>query len=158
MRRLAVLFVIVAHALVVSTSTAMAQAQSASLEMAANSNRVVLGEPVTFTITKTNPLSSDHPQAGRDWIVRDFLPAGVEFVSATPSQGSCAVYGRAELGVPYNPTNGYDSDVVECELGSIPSEGSATIDVTATPEAVEEITNIAADFSEAIAKATVVVE
>ncbi len=56
MRRLAVLFVIVEHALVVSSGTAMAQAQSASLEMVANSNRVVLGEPVTFTITKTDPL------------------------------------------------------------------------------------------------------
>jgi hypothetical protein len=68
------------------------------------------------------------------------------------------VYGRAELVVPYNPTNGYDSDVVECELGSIPSGDSATIDVTVTPEAVGKITNIAADFSEAMAKATVVVE
>jgi uncharacterized repeat protein (TIGR01451 family) len=86
--------------------TAMAQTRSASLEMAASSNRAALGEPVTFTITKTNPLLSDHPQAGRDWIVRDFLPAGVEFVSAIPSQGFCAVYHRAELGVPYNPTNG----------------------------------------------------
>jgi uncharacterized repeat protein (TIGR01451 family) len=158
MRRLALLFVLVGHALVVSTGTAMAQAQSASLEMAASSDRAVLGEPVTFTITKTNTLPSDHPQAGRDWIVRDFLPAGVEFVSATPSQGSCAVYGRVELGVPYNPTNGYDSDVVECELGSIPSGDSATIDVTVTPEVVGEITNIAADFSEAMAKATVLVE
>jgi uncharacterized repeat protein (TIGR01451 family) len=158
MRRLAILFVIVGHALVVSASTAMAQVQSGSLEMAADSDRVVLGEPVTFTITKTNPLPSDHPQAGRDWIVRDFLPAGVELVSATPSQGSCAVYSRAELGVPYNPTNGYDSDVVECDLGSIPSGGSATIDVTVAPKALGEITNIAADFSEATAKATVAVE
>src|SRR5215210_1699184 len=98
MRRLAVLFVIVGHTLIVSTGTAMAQ--GASMEMTANSNRVVIGEPVTFTITKTNPLLPDHPQAGRDWIVRDFLPAGVEFVSATPNQGSCAVYGRAELGIP----------------------------------------------------------
>jgi uncharacterized repeat protein (TIGR01451 family) len=95
MRRLAILFVIVGHALLVGTGTATAQVQSASLTMVANSDRVLLGEPVTFTITKTNPLPSDHPQVGRDWTVRDFLPAGVEFVSATPSQGSCAVYGRA---------------------------------------------------------------
>lgn len=158
MRRLAVLLVIVGSALVVSTGTAIAQTQSASLEMTADSDRVVLGETITFTITKTNPLPSDHPQAGRDWIVRDFLPAGVEFISATPSQGSCAVHGRAELGVPYNLTNGYGSDIVECDLGSIASGGSATVDVTVTPGAVGEITNIAADFSEAIAKATVVVE
>ena len=158
MRRLAILFVIVGHALVVSTGTVIAQAQSGSLEMAADSDRVVLGEPVTFTITKTNPLPSDHPQAGRDWIVRDFLPAGVELVSATPSQGSCAVYGRAELGALYNLTNGYDSDVVECDLGSVPPGGSAKIDVTVTPKTLGEITNIAADFSEATATATVVVE
>jgi uncharacterized repeat protein (TIGR01451 family) len=158
MRRLAILFVIVGHALIVGTGTATAQVQSASLTMVANSDRVLLGEPVTFTITKTNPLPSDHPQVGRDWTVRDFLPAGVEFVSATPSQGSCAVYGRAELGIPYNPTNGYDSDVIECDLGSIPSGGSATIDVTVTPEVPGEITNIAADLSEATAEATVTVE
>jgi uncharacterized repeat protein (TIGR01451 family) len=107
MRRLAIVIVIDGHVLVVSTGAAMAQAQSASLEIADDSNTIVLGGPVTFTIKKSNPLPSDHPQAGRDWIVRDFLPAGVEFVSATPSQGSCAVYGRAELGIPYNPTNGY---------------------------------------------------
>lgn len=68
------------------------------------------------------------------------------------------MYGRADLGVTYNPTNGYDSDVVECDLGSIPSGGSAKVDVTVTPEAVGEMTNIAADFSEAMAEATVVVE
>ena len=62
MRRLAVLLVIVGHALVVSTGAAMAQAQSESLEMTADPDRVVLGETVTFTITKTNPLPSDHPQ------------------------------------------------------------------------------------------------
>ena len=158
MRRLAVLFVIVGHTLIVSAGTAMAQVQSASLEMVADSDRVVLGEPVTFSITKTSSLPSDHSQAGRDWIVRDFLPAGVELTSATPSQGSCAVYDRAELGVPYNPTNGYDSDVVECDLGSIPSGNSATVDVTVTPKVLGEITNIAADLSEATAEATVVVE
>lgn len=158
MRRLAILFAIVGYALVVSIGTAIAQAQSTSLKMTADSNMAVPGEPVTFNITKINPLPSDHPQAGRDWLVRDFLPADVEFASAIPSQGSCATYGRAELGVAYNFTNGYDSDVVECHLGSIPSGGSATVDVTVTPEAVGEITNIAADLSEATAKATVVVE
>jgi hypothetical protein len=68
------------------------------------------------------------------------------------------VHGRAELGLPYNPTNGYDSEVVECDLGSIPSGGSATVDVIVTPEVIGEIMNIAADFSEATAETTVVVE
>jgi hypothetical protein len=134
----------------------MKQAQSASLEMAAHSERVVLGEPVTFTITQTNPLPFDRPQARRDWIVRSFLPEGIEFVWAT-YPGSCAVYGRAELGVPYNPTNGHATDIVECDVGNIPSGGSATVGVPVTQETVGEITNTAADSSEAAAKATVVV-
>ena len=62
---------------------------------------------------------------------------------------------REELGIPYNPTNGYDSDVVQCDLGVIPSGGLATIDVTVTPTIPGEITNYAADTGESQASATV---
>ena len=58
------------------------QTQSASLEMATRPNRVILGEPVTFTITKTNLLPSD-----LEWSVRDILSESVEFVSAALSRG-----------------------------------------------------------------------
>ena len=63
MRRLAILFAIVGYALVVSIGTAIAQAQSTSLKMTADSNRVVLGEPVTFNITN-QPLAF-RPPTGR---------------------------------------------------------------------------------------------
>jgi uncharacterized repeat protein (TIGR01451 family) len=108
------------------------------------------GEPASFTITKTNLAPSD-----LEWSVRDFLPANTEFVSATSSQGSCALASREELGIPYNPTNGHDSDVVQCDLGVIPSGGLATIDVTVTPTIPGEITNYAADTGESQASATV---
>ena len=67
------------------------------------------------------------------------------------------MYGWAELSVPYNPTNGHATDIVECDVGNIPSGGSATVGVPVTQETVGEITNTAADSSEAAAKATVVV-
>ena len=82
-------------------------------------------------------------------------PASTEFVLATPSQGSCALVSREEPGIPYNPTNGYDSDVVQCDLGVIPSGGSVTIDVTVTSTTPGEITNYAADTGESQASATV---
>ncbi len=144
---------VLALAITIAVSAAnTAQAQSASLDMIAYPEVVATGEPVTFTITKTNLLPHDS-----DWYVRDFLPAGVEFVSATSSQGECALWSRAELGVPYNPTNGYDSDVVQCDLGTIPSGELATMDVTVTPTVPGEITNWAADNGQSQASSTVIV-
>ena len=150
MRRSALLFAVVGVGLILTVGTARAHAQSASLEMTAAPERVLPGEPVSFTITKTNLVPSD-----LEWSVRDFLPASTEFVSANSSQGSCALASREELGIPYNPTNGYDSDVVQCDLGVIPSGGLATIDVTVTPTIPGEITNYAADTGESQASATV---
>lgn len=148
MRRSALLFALVGVGLILAAGTA--QAQSASLEMTATPERIVPGEPVTFTITKTNLVPSD-----LEWSIRDYLPASTEFVSATPSQGSCALVSREEQGILYNPTNGYDSDVVQCDLGVIPSGGSVTIDVTVTSTTPGEITNYAADTGESQASATV---
>ena len=138
---------------VLAAGMAQAQVQNASLEMTANSDTAAVGEPLTFTITKTNLLPNDFT-----WYVRDFLPAGVEFVSATSSQGDCALKSRAELGIPYNPTNGYDSDVVHCDLGTILSGETATIDITVSQTAAGKITNYAADNGENLAHATVTVE
>ncbi len=136
MRRLSSLFVAVSAVLALTTGAA--SAQSASLEMTAHPDRIVLGEPVTFTITKTNLLPSD-----LEWSVRDILPESVEFVSATSSQGTCALL--------------EDSNVVQCDLGTIPSGESATMDVTVTPTIPGEITNYAADRGESLASASVTV-
>ena len=107
--------------------------------MTADPVSVAVGEPVTFTIEKTNVLPSD-----LEWSVRDHLPESMEFVSATPSQGTCALSGG--------------TNVVQCELGLIPSRGQATIDITATPNTLGEITNYVADNGENEASATVMVE
>ena len=127
-----------------------AQAQDSSLTMTAEPPEVTVGEPVTLTITKTNNLPSDH-----DWQVRDFLPTGVEFASATSSQGSCAPYSATELGIPPTDVNG--SGVVQCDLGTIPSGYSATMEITIVPTVQGEITSYAADIGENLARATVVV-
>ncbi len=57
----------------------------------------------------------------------DTLPGGVNFVSATPSQGSCSRVGG----------------VVTCSLGSLPSQVGAVITVTVTPPTPGFLTNIA---------------
>ena len=116
-----------------------AQVQNSSLGMTASLDRVAVGEPVTFTITKTNVLPSD-----QDWSVRDHLPTGVEFVSATSSQGTCALQ--------------EGSNVVQCDLGIIPSGGTATMDIAVVPTVPGDIANYAADNGQSQAAATVTVE
>ena len=107
--------------------------------MVASHYRVAVGEPITFTITKTNFLPSD-----RDWSVRYFLPAGVKFDSADSSQGTCALQAS--------------SNVVQCGLGVIPPGGSASMDITVIPTVSGQITNYAADVGENQASKTIVVE
>lgn len=136
-RTITVLALAAMIAVLLAASTA--QAQSDSLKMMASSDRVALGEPVTFTITKTNLLPSD-----LEWSVRDHLPQSMEFVAATSSQGTCTLLGS--------------SNVVQCDLGTIPFGESATMDITVTPTIPGEITNYAADTGESLASATVLVE
>ena len=61
-----------------------------------------VGDTVTFTVT----LSNNGPDAATDAQVTDLLPAGLTFVSATPSQGrttprpACGPWGRSTSGRP----------------------------------------------------------
>jgi uncharacterized repeat protein (TIGR01451 family) len=73
---------------------------------------VVAGNNVTYTLTVTNLGPSD--AAGV--LVTDTLPGSVTFVSATPSQGSCA----------------QAAGVVTCPLGTIANGGTATITIVVT--------------------------
>ncbi len=92
----------------------------------------VLGAPdpvpfsanVTFTVTVTN-LASGSGSATSVQLI-DTLPAGVTFVSATPSQGTCS--GTA---------------VVTCALGSMANGGSATVTIVAKVMATGSLTNVA---------------
>ena len=87
----------------------------------ANSPRVSAGENITYTITVAN----NGPDSATDVMATDALPAGLGFVSATPSQGSCFEMGGT----------------VECDLGTIADQGTATIDLVVQPLAPGEYEN-----------------
>jgi hypothetical protein len=72
-------------------------------------------------------VANGGPESGTDVVVTDTLPATVTFVSAAPSQGSC----------------GQAGGVVTCNLGTIFSEASATIDIVVKPTQAGVITNTA---------------
>ncbi len=83
-----------------------------------------VGQPFTLTIEVTNGSASQ--LVG----LKDFLPPEMTFVSATPSQGTCGM-------------GHHDHNTVECTLGELPTGGSATVDIVATPTAPGDATNTA---------------
>jgi uncharacterized repeat protein (TIGR01451 family) len=93
---------------------------------------VSVGEPVTFHLAVTN----DEPNAISPVEVIDDLPEGVQFVSASSSQGQCT----------YDPSHGVNGDV-RCNLGNLPAGGTAEVDVVVVPQGVPQeqgvITNLA---------------
>jgi len=74
------------------------------LQKTASKQVVRAGETFTYTLTVTNAGPSSATQV----VVRDPLPAGVQLVSVTASQGSCAVGGE-----------------IVCSLGRISADASA---------------------------------
>ena len=83
-----------------------------------------LGQAVTYTVTVTNA----GPATATNVTANDFLPAGLAFVSATPSQGAPAT------------VNG---TLVSDNLGTIAPGASATLTIVATATATGTITNAA---------------
>jgi uncharacterized repeat protein (TIGR01451 family) len=75
-----------------------------------NSTTLTTGNSVTYTITVTN----NGPATATNVIVTDDLPAGLAFVSATPSQGTCNA-----------------ADPISCNIGTLNNGASATISVVA---------------------------
>ena len=89
------------------------QTRNADLAVAKSGSpaTVAVGANVTYTITVTN----NGPESADDVRLSDPIPAGMTFVSATPSQGTCT--GTA---------------LVSCTLGAIASGSSATLTVVVT--------------------------
>ena len=78
-------------------------------------NPVVIGSNLVYTITVTN----FGPNAGKDVVMSQVLPASVIFLSAVSSQGSCS----------------YVGGTVTCDLGAMDPGTTATINVAVTTTA-----------------------
>jgi large repetitive protein len=98
-----------------------AQNADLSLTKTVSSGTPVLGANVTFTLT----VSNAGPDAATGVVVSDPLPAGLVFVSSTPSQGA------------------YDAATGLWAVGVIPVGASRTLDVVAMVNAIEAISNVA---------------
>jgi len=83
---------------------------------------VIVGNNLTYTITVAN----GGPGPATDVTMTDTLPPTVNFVSATPSQGSCS-----------------GTTTVSCNLGSLANGGAATVSIVVTPTQAGGISNTA---------------
>ena len=79
------------------------------------------GQTVTYTLTVQN----SGPDDSNGVVVTDTLPAGVNYESATPSQGTCSQL----------------SGTVTCKLGALANSDSATVDVKLNTSNSGTITN-----------------
>ncbi|MCL4870954.1 MAG: DUF11 domain-containing protein [Anaerolineae bacterium] len=87
----------------------------------ASAAEVMVGEPITYTLTITNLGTF----TATNVLVTDTLPAGVSYVSTVPSQGSCQQV----------------AGVVQCNLGQMLNQASASIIVVVTATQPGEAVN-----------------
>lgn len=105
------------YAVAVGAAVDLAASQSAT------PGTVATGQPLTYTILVTNR----GPSVASSVTLSNSLAAGVSFVSASASQGSCSSPGAT----------------VTCALGNLPPGVAATATVVVTPGAAGTITNVA---------------
>ncbi len=98
-----------------------------SIEKTASSSSIEIGKNVTYTLTINN-IAVDPEAIATEVSITDELPAGLTFVSATPSIGTCSE----------------NSGAVTCDLGDIAvGDPSVTVDIIAKTTKTGNITNSA---------------
>ena len=93
-----------------------------SVTKSASPNPGQVGTNITYRITVTN----DGPAQATNVTLIDTLPSGVNFVSASVTQGTC---------------NG--TSTVNCAMGTLPAGSSAVASIVVTPSAVGQVNNTA---------------
>jgi uncharacterized repeat protein (TIGR01451 family) len=83
---------------------------AADLAIVKTMGKAQAGQPLTYTLAVTNA----GPSAASAVTVKDSLPAGTTFKSASPSQGTCSASGQT----------------VTCQLGPLAAGGSAQVSIT----------------------------
>jgi large repetitive protein len=83
---------------------------AADLSIVKTMGKAQAGQPLTYTLAITNK----GPSTASAVTVKDTLPAGTTFKTAAPSQGTCGAIGQE----------------VTCNLGALPSGGSAQVSIT----------------------------
>jgi uncharacterized repeat protein (TIGR01451 family) len=85
---------------------------------------VTVGSQFSYTITVTN----SGPEAATGVLLEDTIPNEVDYVSATPSQGTCELQG---------------SKKVNCQLGNLASNANATVELRVTAAREGTVSNTA---------------
>jgi len=106
-----------------TASTTVNPAADLSMTKSDTPDPVLVGQKLTYTVSLTN----NGPSAATGVTVTDTLPPSVAFVSATPTQGSCAQSGGT----------------VTCSIGKLANGATATVTIVVTPGAAGTITNTA---------------
>jgi uncharacterized repeat protein (TIGR01451 family) len=99
----------------------MSSAADISIQAVDSPDPVTVGGTVTYALT----LRNDGPWTAFGVVLTSTLPSGVNFVSASASQGQCA----------------HSNDVVNCALGAIGIGGTANISIVGSPTVVGVATN-----------------
>jgi len=81
--------------------------------------------PVAEDLLYTVQVGNNGPANATNVTITDILPGSVNYVSATPSQGTCAE----------------GANTVVCNLGTVPAFGIATVDIVVSPTKTGTIVN-----------------
>ena len=104
-------------------ASAMAASADLSIDKSDGADPVTAGTELSYSISVANA----GPEAATGVTVSDDLPNQLDFVSATPTQGSCERKGKK----------------VTCDLGALPNGASATVAIKVIPKRAGQIVNTA---------------